>query len=92
MDRCPTCRAEHRGGDSCHRCKTDLKPLLEIEKRAEDHRTEAVRAFHLKDYRSMFHHARRSRSLRRTPESDRLLACAAMLSGNFGLAISLWNR
>ena len=34
MERCPTCGARHAGGPSCHRCRTDLRQVLAVERAA----------------------------------------------------------
>ena len=89
MEKCPTCNAKYKGKKLCHRCKTDLSILIDIEKKAGDHLEKARLAFMSKDYANMFFHARRSFSLQRTPESQRLLASASLLVKNFSLAVSL---
>ncbi|MCP4692258.1 MAG: hypothetical protein GY859_29710 [Desulfobacterales bacterium] len=92
MDRCPTCRAKYKGKRRCYRCKTDLGPLLDVEERAAAH-YEAARAAHESgDLETMFLHAGRSFSLRRAPESRRLLAAAALLTRRRALALALWRQ
>jgi hypothetical protein len=39
----------------------------------------------------MFYHARRSWSLHRTQASVKILACAALLTHQYGLAVRLWK-
>ena len=39
----------------------------------------------------MLRHARRSFSLRRTPQCGRLLACAALFQGDYKLALEVWR-
>ncbi|QTA82141.1 Uncharacterized protein dnl_45080 [Desulfonema limicola] len=89
MERCPACNAEYKGRQFCHRCKTDLSLLLDIENRAEEHLEQACSAFELKDYENMFFHAKRSHSLLSTAESQKLLASAALLVKKFNIAVSL---
>jgi len=89
MQRCPTCKAVYKGKKFCHRCKTDLSILIDIEKRAESHLKKASLAFESKDYDNMFFHAKRSYSLISTAKSQRLLALAALLVKKFSFAVSL---
>jgi len=89
MENCPTCNAEYRGKNLCHRCKTDLSILIDIEKRAEEHLEKAYSAFVSKDYENMFFHAKRSYFLLRNSKSQRLMASASLLVKNFRLAVSL---
>ncbi len=92
MERCPTCRAKYKGKPICYRCKTDLGPLLDVEERAVAHSEAAHAAHESGDPETMFFHARRSFSLRRTPESRRLLAGAALLARRRDLALALWRQ
>lgn len=89
MEKCPTCNAKYKGKTFCHRCKTDLSILIDIENKAKDHLNKAGQAFMSKDYTSMFYHAKRSFALLRTPESQRLLASASLLVRKYGLAVTL---
>ncbi|MBW1759230.1 MAG: hypothetical protein JRI88_02725 [Deltaproteobacteria bacterium] len=91
MERCPACNAKYIGKRMCHRCKTDLGILIDIEEKAEFHREKALFAFVSNDFEQMFFHARRSCSLRRTPDAVRLLACAALVVNQFNLALFLWS-
>lgn len=88
--RCPTCGAPLNGALTCSRCKTNLGPLAEIARNHRRHMQTARRAFADGNTEEMFIHARRGHGLRRTPESMRLLACAALLTGRFELAASCW--
>ena len=88
--RCPTCGATLKGALTCRRCKTDLGPLAEIVRNHRRHMQTARRAIVDGDAEQMFIHARRAHGLRRTPESLRLLACAALLTGRYALAAGLW--
>lgn len=92
MERCPTCNAKYRGKKLCHRCKTDLGALVDIETKAGLHQQKALSAFASNDFNQMFFHAKRAFSLYRSPASVRILACAALLTNKFDLAISLWAR
>ena len=92
MQRCPTCNAKYDGKQFCRRCKTNLEKLINIEKQADIHRTHAVEAFVKKDVEQMLFHAKRACSLRQTPVTEKLLACAAVLNHQFDLALHLWKR
>lgn len=92
MERCPTCNARYSGKRYCRRCDTDLGQLADMENRAKEHFRKAVSYLASEEYGKMLFHARRSCSLRRTGERDKLLACAAVLNGKFALALSLRNR
>lgn len=91
MKQCPTCKAKYAGKRICHRCKTDLGILTDIEDSAKAHLENAVAAFVSKDFNSMFFHAKRSCSLRRTPEAAKTLACASLLVSRFNLAVDEWS-
>jgi len=92
MDRCPTCRAETKGNRHCRRCKTDLRPLWDIEEQTSSHFEAARAAYESGDYDAMFFHARRSFSLHRFPANRRLLAIAALLVSRRSMALSLWKQ
>lgn len=88
--KCPTCGAPLKRALCCRRCKTDLGPLSEIIRNHRRHMHTARRAFADGDAGRMFIHARRAHGLRQTPESIRLLACAALLTGRFEIATGFW--
>lgn len=90
MQRCPTCKAPYKGKPHCHRCGTDLERLIAIRDQAETHRNNAISAYTANDFDQMYHHARRACALCRTSSSERLLACAALLSGKKETALSVW--
>jgi hypothetical protein len=89
MERCPTCNAKYKGTPTCRRCKTDLRPLLNIEEKSMTHYKSAAAAFAVNDFNRMFFHAKRSFSLLQTPENYRLLACSALLIRRFDTALAL---
>jgi hypothetical protein len=91
LEKCPTCNANIIGKRRCHRCKTDLSPLLNIEASARDHLGKARKAFEAEDYPNMFLHARRAFSLRQTSDAYRMLACAALITGRYHTAVRLWK-
>jgi len=91
MKQCPTCNAKYLGKRICHRCKTDLGVLTDIEDSAMSHLEKAVAAFTMRDFNMMFFHSKRSCSLRRTPEAAKVLACASLLMSKFNLAVDEWS-
>jgi len=90
MEHCPACNAKYIGEQICHRCKTDLSPLLNVEAEAASHLQKAMEAFASNNFEQMFYHASRSCSLRRTPHNARILACASVLVGKFDKAVGQW--
>ncbi|MGB9498539.1 MAG: hypothetical protein ACKVE4_02055 [Dissulfuribacterales bacterium] len=91
MERCPTCNAKFRGKPVCHRCKTDLGLLIQIEKDAVMHLEKAYRAFDELDFEDMFFHAKRSFSLRHLQAAQKMLTIAAILTHRYSIAISLYD-
>lgn len=89
MKKCPTCNAVYKGKPTCHRCRTDLSPLLALEKQVQNHIQLALEAHIQKDYARMLFHARRAFMIRKNTVTTRVYACAAMLCGHFWLAFSL---
>jgi hypothetical protein len=65
--------------------------LADIESAADAYRQKAVAAYQVEDYPMMLNHARRSCSLRKTPDALWLMACAAFLTRRFDMAIRLRN-
>jgi hypothetical protein len=65
--------------------------LADIEEAADAYRKQAVAAYLAANYPLMFDHARRSCSLRKTPEAVWLMACAAFVTRQFDLAMRLRN-
>ena len=86
MEKCPVCRAAVTHQTTCRRCKTDLSVLLKMETDALKYRALAVEAYKKKEFTQMFDHAKRSASLVGTPESKKLLACAAVLVKRYEFA------
>ncbi len=92
MQRCPSCNARLNDEWNCHRCGANLGLLMYINRQAEDHYRLAVSAFITGDAKSMLFHAKRACALRQTPERLGLLACAAILSYDFDLGVSIIGR
>lgn len=90
MQRCPTCGARHRGGPECHRCRTDLRQVLLIERCADGLRQRAradLAAGHGAKARAA---AERACALHRCPESLAVRAVVALHGRDFALALRLW--
>ena len=92
MEHCPTCGAGHAGGPSCHRCRTDLRQVLAIERAAARHRRQAHAALEHGDRAEARNRARRACTLHRSPESLAALALAALADSDFPAAIRLWRE
>jgi hypothetical protein len=90
MNNCPTCNAPLKGAPVCRRCKTDLTRVLEAADGAEAYYRSALQAHADGRFEEMLRHARRCFSLRRTIAGGRLLACAALLKGDYRLALKTW--
>ena len=92
MQRCPTCGVRHRGGPECHRCQTDLRQVLLIERCAAGLRQRAraaLSAGHTAPARAA---AERACSLHRCPESLAVRALVALRERDFALALRLWSE
>ena len=92
MERCPTCRAKYRGGDSCYRCQTDLRQVLALERAAVDHRQQAVAALQDHCFHAAHDHAQRACELHRTSDSVKLLALTALAGRKFDQALIFWQE
>ncbi len=90
--RCPTCGAARRDDAVCYRCKTDLAPLIAIERRADALRVEARRCYALGWYRRAVALLREIVSVEATAEDYRLLACACVHCGDFPTACQAYRR
>lgn len=83
MECCPTCNAKYKGNPVCHRCKTDLGLLIQIESDALMHLEKARRAFDEGNFEDMFFHGRRSCALRQVPGAKKMLIFAAILTRRY---------
>lgn len=92
MTICPVCNAQLEDLRECHRCKTDLGQIIDTKKESIYHLQKAVTAFQQSRFHDMFFHARRSFTLFSSPESVRLLACAAILVNKLDLGYVIWKR
>ena len=91
-ERCPTCGAVRRGGDVCHRCKSDLGLFLQLERRVDELRAQARRCYARGWYRQAAALASRIVSLERTPPDLALLACASLMAGDFPTATAAYRQ
>jgi len=92
MELCPVCNAQLEDSVECHRCKTDLGDIIDTKNKALYHQEKAVSAFKNNRFHDMFFHARRSLTLFYTPDSAKLLACAALMVNKFDLGYFLWKK
>ncbi len=80
---CPTCGAVRRGDATCHRCKSDLGALLDVEHRADGLRRQARSCYAHGWYRRAAELAAAVLSLEATPADRRFLTCACLMSGDY---------
>ncbi|MXX37060.1 MAG: hypothetical protein F4Z85_03095 [Gemmatimonadetes bacterium] len=92
MERCPTCKARYRGGLCCHRCQTDLRQVLAVERAAGRHRRQALAAFERGCRDQARACARRACALHRSRDSLKVQALVALADGDFPLALRLWRE
>ena len=92
MERCPTCGARRTDNPFCHRCQTDLRQILAIERAAavcRRHASVAIRDRRDDEARML---AERACALHRSPASLSVRATAALVEGRFDLALRLWRE
>ena len=92
MERCPTCGARHAGGSSCHRCQTDLRQVLAVERAAARYRCQTRAALDRGDRAEARACAGRACALHRSPASVAALALAALADRDFPAALRLWRE
>ena len=90
MERCPTCRAIYRGGETCGRCQTDLRQILAVEATASRHRRQAIEALKAGRPWTADAHARSACRTHRCAESIRVAALASLACRSFPEAVTLW--
>ncbi|HSW47310.1 MAG TPA: hypothetical protein VLM89_17235 [Phycisphaerae bacterium] len=90
--RCPTCGAARHGESVCHRCKSDLRPLIDLELSVDALTARARRCYARGWYRQAAALAGKAVSLEQSPESLSLLACASIMAGDFPSAAGAWRR
>lgn len=90
--RCPTCGAPRGDQSTCHRCRSNLEMLVELEGRVDDLAARAQRLYARGWYRQAALLAARVVSLERSPEHLALLACARLMSGDFPAAAEVCRQ
>lgn len=81
METCPACKAPFKGGQTCHRCKSDLRPLIAVAERAVACLAAARVAFGQNDYQAACGLACQSLALKRSQEAESLCRYAGFLAG-----------
>ena len=92
MQHCPTCGARYRGEPRCHRCRTDLRPVLTVEAAAGSLRRQALAALHGGRTGQARDCAARACAAHRCPESLAVRAVVAVRERDFPLALRLWSE
>ena len=92
MKRCPTCGARHVKGPLCHRCQTDLRQVLAIERAAAGHRRRALAALERGCGPEARAFASRACALHRTRDSLAVQAVIALADGDYSRALRLWRE
>ncbi len=87
--RCPTCGARQGWSDTCRRCKTDLRLLVDALSDYDRHRRSCLLDLDVGDIDPALRHARRCHELRPGPESRRLMAVCQLLRGDWGDAVEI---
>jgi hypothetical protein len=90
--RCPTCRAAQELGESCRRCKCDLRLVQEVVQTYAWHRGRCFAAIRAGDAPAALSYARNCELLDPSADSLKLLAVSAFLSGNWPLAVDVARR
>ena len=91
-ERCPTCRAPRHGEAVCHRCKSDLDPLIRLERRVDVLRAQARRCYARGWYRRTAALAEEMVALESSRENLKLLACAHLMAGDFPAAARICRQ
>jgi hypothetical protein len=81
METCPACKAPFKGRQICHRCKSDLRPLIAVEERAAACLAAARAAFEQNDYQAACGLACQSLALKRSGEAESLYRYTGFLAG-----------
>jgi hypothetical protein len=87
--RCPTCRAVQEWSDACRRCKCDLRLLRAVSEAYQRSRRACLYYLRASQPRAAERAARRCHALFPSSESQRLLALAALLRGDWPEAAAL---
>src|SRR4051812_19781859 len=87
--RCPTCRLTQEWSETCRRCKSDLRLLLEAAESARRARQRCLKVLRAGHRREAFRLARHYHWLRPTADSRRLMALTAFMCGDWANAVAL---
>jgi uncharacterized membrane-anchored protein len=87
--RCPVCKAENGEGPNCRRCKADLSLLFALEQQREAALAAARAELVAGRWGEARAQAEWADHLRRDEESQKLMAVAALMEGDFREA---WRR
>ncbi len=90
--RCPTCGAKHVEGTCCHRCNTDLRQVIAIERAAAAYGRSALTALargRRSEARAL---ANRACALHRSRYAVAARATVALADRDFPLALRLWRE
>jgi hypothetical protein len=83
MERCPTCNAKYKGSFVCYRCKSDFSAILNVEKEAEFHLTQAKLYIKMGLYDKALEAVDKSSFLLKTEEGAVLKSYIYALKGDF---------
>lgn len=92
MNACPVCHAAFKNKALCHRCKTDVTLLLDIEQEVRNCIIETETRAAKGDYAAMLCAAEQAQALKQSPQTDKALAYAALLNGHFERAWRLFQK
>lgn len=90
--RCPTCGARHVEGPCCHRCETDLRQVLAIERAAANDGQRALTALAYGRRSEARALANRACTLHRSRDAVAARAAVALADRDFPLALRLWRE
>jgi hypothetical protein len=89
--RCPVCKADNNDSPQCRRCRADLTLLVALEQCRARALSEAVAYLGRGDGQSAQRAAIRGDRLRRDEESERLVAMARLLTGEYPRAFAWYE-
>ncbi len=92
MDRCPTCNAKFTGKLVCHRCKSDLSLLIDLEKKALHHLRRTKYYLREGNYKEAFKELMISKSILRTEEGEMLESYTLAMMNDFSKAARLLTQ
>jgi hypothetical protein len=89
---CPTCGAPRQEPAVCYRCKSDLAPLVRLEREADALRAEARRCYARGWYRRAAVLAGQILRIEASDADFHLLVCACLRCGDFQTACQAYAR